>query len=63
MQTMTSKDGSRIAYDRYGSGPAAILVGGAASEALPNAELRELEGVSHDVKMSVRAPVLAESFR
>jgi pimeloyl-ACP methyl ester carboxylesterase len=29
MQTVTSKDGSRIAYDRYGSGPAVILVGGA----------------------------------
>ena len=31
MQTVTSKDGSRIAYDRYGSGPAVILVGGALS--------------------------------
>jgi pimeloyl-ACP methyl ester carboxylesterase len=31
MQTMTSKDGSRIAYDRYGSGPVVILVGGALS--------------------------------
>src|SRR5512134_1411649 len=29
MQTVTSKDGSRIAYDRYGSGPVVILVGGA----------------------------------
>jgi pimeloyl-ACP methyl ester carboxylesterase len=29
MQTVTSKDGSRIAYDRLGSGPAVILVGGA----------------------------------
>jgi pimeloyl-ACP methyl ester carboxylesterase len=29
METVTSKDGSRIAYDRYGSGPAVILVGGA----------------------------------
>jgi pimeloyl-ACP methyl ester carboxylesterase len=29
MQTVTSKDGSRIAYDRYGSGPAVILVSGA----------------------------------
>lgn len=31
MQTVTSKDGSRIAYDRLGSGPAVILVGGALS--------------------------------
>lgn len=29
MQTVTSRDGSRIAYDRHGSGPAVILVGGA----------------------------------
>ena len=29
MQTVTSKDGSRIAYDRYGSGPAVILIAGA----------------------------------
>ncbi len=31
METVTSKDGTRIAYDRYGSGPAVILVGGALS--------------------------------
>ena len=29
MQTVTSKDGSTIAYDRYGSGPVVILVAGA----------------------------------
>jgi pimeloyl-ACP methyl ester carboxylesterase len=29
MQTVISKDGSRIAHDRSGSGPAVILVGGA----------------------------------
>ncbi len=29
MQTVTSNDGSKIAYDRYGSGPPVILVGGA----------------------------------
>ena len=29
MQTVTSEDGSRIAYDRYGSGPTVMLVGGA----------------------------------
>jgi pimeloyl-ACP methyl ester carboxylesterase len=29
MQTVTSRDGTRIAYDRYGSGPPVILVGGA----------------------------------
>jgi pimeloyl-ACP methyl ester carboxylesterase len=31
MQTASSKDGTTIAYDRYGSGPAVILVGGALS--------------------------------
>jgi hypothetical protein len=29
---------------------------------LPNAELRELEGVSHNVKMNVLAPVVTEFF-
>jgi hypothetical protein len=29
METVTSNDGSRIAYDRYGSGPVVILVAGA----------------------------------
>jgi hypothetical protein len=29
MQIVTSRDGSRIAYDRYGSGPVVILVAGA----------------------------------
>jgi pimeloyl-ACP methyl ester carboxylesterase len=29
METATSKDGSRIAYDRLGSGPTVILVAGA----------------------------------
>jgi hypothetical protein len=32
MNTVTPKDGTRIAYDRYGSGPALILVGGALSQ-------------------------------
>ena len=31
METVTSRDGTRIAYDRYGSGPAVVLVGGAMS--------------------------------
>jgi hypothetical protein len=29
MQTVTSRDGTTIAYDRSGTGPALILVGGA----------------------------------
>jgi pimeloyl-ACP methyl ester carboxylesterase len=31
METVTSKDGTTIAYDAYGTGPAVILVGGALS--------------------------------
>jgi hypothetical protein len=31
VQTVTSSDGTKIAYDRHGSGPAVILVGGAMS--------------------------------
>ena len=34
----------------------------ALADALPNAELRELEGISHNVKMKVLAPVLSEFF-
>jgi pimeloyl-ACP methyl ester carboxylesterase len=34
----------------------------ALAAALPNAELRELEGISHNVKMKVLAPVLADFF-
>jgi hypothetical protein len=29
MKSETSKDGSKIAYDRYGEGPAMLLVAGA----------------------------------
>jgi pimeloyl-ACP methyl ester carboxylesterase len=35
----------------------------ALADALPNAELRQLQGVSHNVKMEVLAPVLVEFFR
>ena len=34
----------------------------ALAEVLPNAELRALEGVSHNVKMNLLAPVLADFF-
>ncbi|MGH2991247.1 MAG: alpha/beta fold hydrolase [Solirubrobacterales bacterium] len=48
----------------YGSKTADVLKQGsrALAEVLPNAELRELEGVSHNVKMDVLAPVLMEFF-
>jgi pimeloyl-ACP methyl ester carboxylesterase len=41
--------------------PAALKNGSRAlAEVLPNAELREIEGVGHDVRMDALAPVLAE---
>ena len=43
---VTSNDGTTIAYDREGSGPAVILVGGALDEGVENA----------------LAPALAEHF-
>jgi pimeloyl-ACP methyl ester carboxylesterase len=48
----------------YGGKSPAVLKQGsrALAEVLPNAELRELEGVSHNVKMNVLAPVLAEFY-
>ena len=48
----------------YGAKSPAVLQDGsrALAEVLPNAELRELKGVSHNLKMNVLAPVLAEFF-
>ena len=48
----------------YGAKSPAVLQDGsrALAEVLPNAELRELKGVSHNLKMKVLAPVLAEFF-
>jgi pimeloyl-ACP methyl ester carboxylesterase len=46
-----------------GKSPAVLRDGSRAlAEVLPNAELRELEGISHNVKMKVLAPVLGEFF-
>jgi hypothetical protein len=43
--------------------PAELRKGSRAlAEALPDAELRELEGISHNVKMDVLAPVLTDFF-
>lgn len=41
-QTVTSKDGTRIAYSKLGQGPAVILVGGALSDRAGAAELAQL---------------------
>ncbi|MGH2968161.1 MAG: alpha/beta fold hydrolase [Solirubrobacteraceae bacterium] len=48
----------------YGSKSPAVLQQGsrALARVLPNAELRELRGVGHNVKMSVLAPALTEFF-
>jgi pimeloyl-ACP methyl ester carboxylesterase len=45
MNRVTSKDGTSIAYDRKGSGPAVILVGGGLDDGAENAPLAlELAG-------------------
>jgi pimeloyl-ACP methyl ester carboxylesterase len=41
-QYVTSRDGTRIAYDKSGKGPAVIVVGGALSDRLGGAELASL---------------------
>jgi pimeloyl-ACP methyl ester carboxylesterase len=48
----------------YGGKSPTVLQQGsrALAQVLPNAELRELEGVSHNLKMNRLAPVLAEFF-
>ena len=48
----------------YGAKSPAVLQQGsrALADVLPNAELRELEGISHNVKMKLLAPALAEFF-
>ena len=45
----------------YGAKSPEVLQQGsrALADVLPNAELRELEGVGHNLKMNVPAPVLA----
>src|SRR3989304_3625235 len=42
MKKMTSKDGTQIAYDRQGTGPAVILVEGALGQRSSGAPLAEL---------------------
>jgi pimeloyl-ACP methyl ester carboxylesterase len=42
LQTVTSRDGTRIAYDRAGNGPAVILVNGALADRSGNVELVRL---------------------
>jgi pimeloyl-ACP methyl ester carboxylesterase len=41
-QTVTSRDGTRIAYEKWGKGPAVIVVGGALSGRAGGAELAQL---------------------
>jgi pimeloyl-ACP methyl ester carboxylesterase len=42
MQRVTSKDGTPIAYDRQGGGPAVVLVGGALDDGSENAPLAQV---------------------
>jgi alpha-beta hydrolase superfamily lysophospholipase len=47
--TATSRDGTRIAYDKTGRGPALIVVGGALSERSAAAELAQLLAARYTV--------------
>lgn len=42
MKRVTSKDGTAIAFDRSGQGPAVILISGASTSRIANAALAEL---------------------
>ena len=42
MQLVTSQDGTRIAYDKFGKGPAVIVVNGALATRSSNSELAQL---------------------
>jgi pimeloyl-ACP methyl ester carboxylesterase len=42
METVTSRDGTSIAFDRLGSGPAVVLVSGGSTDRSANASLAEL---------------------
>ena len=42
MDTVTSKDGTTIAFDRLGGGPPLILVGGASVDRTSNSHLAQI---------------------
>jgi len=47
MRTVTSKDGTTIAFDRSGKGPALILVGGAFEQRAMDSETAQLAALPH----------------
>jgi hypothetical protein len=49
METVTSKDGTTIAFDAMGEGPALVIVAGATSTRLPNTPFAELLAAQHRV--------------
>ena len=71
METVTSADGTTIAYDRLGEGPPVVLISGGSvdrqgnamlAEAIPGARLVTLPDQWHDVDAAVLAPALKEFF-
>jgi hypothetical protein len=76
MDSVTSRDGTLIAYERAGQGPAVILVGGglldpanffhdagnAVAAAVPHAERRTIEIQGHVADPKVLAPILKGFF-
>ena len=49
METVTSKDGTTIAFDRIGSGPPVILVSGGSVDRMANAPLGDQLGTDFTV--------------
>jgi hypothetical protein len=59
MPRVTSKDGTSIAYDRRGRGPAADAI----AAGVPHAERQTIAGQTHQIDPKVLAPVLERFFR
>ena len=58
MRTVLSKDGTAIAFDQSGQGPALILV-----DILPNAKSSTLAGQDHGPADEVLTPALVGFFK
>lgn len=53
METVTSRDGTILAFDRYGSGPAVVLVGGAIQHRLIDSQTARLASLLADAGFTV----------
>lgn len=67
METVVSADGTTIAYERSGAGPALVVVPGAVNgrhvaAAIPGARLSSMDGQTHQVAQDALAAALLEFF-